>query len=366
MSLKKLASPQLEEFILPEEVWILIWSHLDFKTVQKICTRVSKSWFEKIRNSKLSWEMKLKFTFDHWDAFGVKDFNAMLSHWNELRVIHFSAKADFKKFRSGLNSHKSLQKIVIPSGPGLRVQNDQTLWGVVTKCWIDPNHLLNKTNTIKNVVELKVYLERLPKEFAMKQDDCDLTTLETLEICDYSSNYVDIFTPKDGLLIKFKNLKKLDVSLGIKIDFLPDILRFLGNTKDLKISASLEVSRDLNEEETKEMFYLALEIVKEKFPFPCKRILDLSIFEANISPDDRRHEFFISYAKNGAILTTFDVNSDSESDISNSMDESVESSDSMEESVDSSDFMDDESFESSDSMNENVDNSDTEDMNGQE
>ena len=94
----------------------------------------------------------------------------------------------------------------------------------MTKCWIDPNHLLNKTNTIKNVVELKVYLERLPKEFAMKQDDCDLTTLETLEICDYSSNYVDIFTPKDGLLIKFKNLKKLDVSLGIKIDFLPDIL----------------------------------------------------------------------------------------------------------------------------------------------
>ena len=238
----------------------------------------------------------------------------------------------------------------------------------MTKCWIDPNHLLNKTKIIKNVVELKVYLERLPKEFAMRQNDCDLTTLETLEICvcDYSSNYVDIFTPKDGLLIKFKNLKKLDISLGIMINFLPDILRFLGNTKDLKISASLEVSRDLNEEETKEMFNLALEIVKEKFPFPCKRILDLSIFEANISPDDRRHEYFISYGKNGAILTTFDVNSDSESDTSNSMDESVISSDSMEESVDSSDFMDDESFESSDSMDENVDNSDIEDMNGQE
>ena len=117
---------------------------------------------------------------------------------------------------------------------------------------------------------------------------------------------------------------------------------------------------------TKAIFNEAIEILNEKFPFPDERILDLSIFEANISPDDRRHEFFISYGKNGAILTTFDVNSDSESDISNSMDESVESSDSMEESVDTSDFMDDESFESSDSMNENVDNSDTEDMNGQE
>jgi hypothetical protein len=97
MSLKKLALSQLEEFILPEEVWILIWSHLDFKIFQKICTRVSKSWFEKIRNSKLSWEMKLKCKIGHRDAFGVTDFNTILSHWNELRVIHFSTETDLKK-----------------------------------------------------------------------------------------------------------------------------------------------------------------------------------------------------------------------------------------------------------------------------
>ena len=363
MSLKKLASPQLEEFILPEEVWILIWSHLDFKTVQKICTRVSKSWFEKIRNSKLSWEMKLKFTFDHWDAFGVKDFNAMLSHWNELRVIHFSAKADFNKFRSSLNSHKSLQKIVIPSG--LSVLNDQTLWGVVTKFWIDPRHLLTPKNTVKNAIEMKVSMESIPEEFALRQNDCDLTNLETLEIYNHSvdgiSHNNDDIVPKNEFLNKFKNLKKLDISLEISNHFLQDVLRLLGNTNDLKISASLEVRSDLDEEATKEIFNSALEIVQEKFPFPCTRILDLNIFENNIY--GRRHEFSISYGKNGVMLTTLVANSDSESDNSDS---ESDTSDSMDESADSSDFMDDESLESSDSMGESAENSSSEEMNGQE
>ena len=49
-----------EQLILPQEVWILIWSFLDFKTLQKICIRVSKSWMEMIRSSKLSWEVKLR------------------------------------------------------------------------------------------------------------------------------------------------------------------------------------------------------------------------------------------------------------------------------------------------------------------
>ena len=46
---------------LPIEVWIQIWSLLDFDTLQKKCTRVSKKWFQEIRDSpSLSAEMKLK------------------------------------------------------------------------------------------------------------------------------------------------------------------------------------------------------------------------------------------------------------------------------------------------------------------
>ena len=50
---------------LPIEVWIQIWSFLDFDTLQKKCTRVSKKWFQEIRDSpSLSGEMKLKTTLN--------------------------------------------------------------------------------------------------------------------------------------------------------------------------------------------------------------------------------------------------------------------------------------------------------------
>ena len=103
---------EIEEVIFPEEIWIMIWSYIDFKTLQKICTCVSKSWLEMIRSSKLSWQMKLRDTFVGPDMLGVEDFNAMLSHWNDLRVIHFSSEQEFHR---SLNCKKSLKKVVIPS-----------------------------------------------------------------------------------------------------------------------------------------------------------------------------------------------------------------------------------------------------------
>ena len=49
-----------QEFNLPGEVWIHAWSFLDFNTRQKICTLVSKTWLNQIRNSSiLSGEMKI-------------------------------------------------------------------------------------------------------------------------------------------------------------------------------------------------------------------------------------------------------------------------------------------------------------------
>jgi hypothetical protein len=109
------SSTEIEEFILPEEIWIMIWKYLDFKTLQKVCTQVSKSWLEMIRSSTLSWEIKLRYTRNSLEDLEVADFNAMLLHWKDLRVIHFSSQDDFDKFRSSLNSHNIVGKVVIPS-----------------------------------------------------------------------------------------------------------------------------------------------------------------------------------------------------------------------------------------------------------
>ena len=102
------------------------------------------------------------------------------------------------------------------------------------------------------------------------------------------------------------NLKKLEIShVRIEINELLDVLHFLGNTKNVKISASLEVLSYLDEEETKDIFNQALEIVRENFPFPDVRIQDLKIYESMNSINFLHNvRFSICYGENGAMLKT--------------------------------------------------------------
>ena len=114
------------------------------------------------------------------------------------------------------------------------------------------------------------------------------------------------------LLCQFKHLKSLVISIEINIDFLLDLLLFLVNTENLKISASFEVLsvNDLGEKETKDIFKEAFEIIDEKFPHPSSRILDLKITEAYSYRHENRPEFSISFGVSGAKLTLFEDNSD--------------------------------------------------------
>ena len=318
---------EIEEIILPEEVWIEIWSYLDFKTIQKICTRVSKSWIKMIRSSKLSWEMKLRYrSYPH--MLEVKDFNAILFQWHELRELQFSSEHDFAKFRLGLNynNNKSLKKIVIPCT--IELYFNPISWGWVPLYWIDPKYLLAPGNEIKNAIELHVQFDDekgIPEEFAMRHNDCDFTNIETLEICE---SYDDGISSRNviPLLLRFKKLKKLEIRhQEINIEYFLDILSFLGSMKTLSIFVNLKVMNNLNEEATKDIFTKALEITEQKFPFPDVRILKLEIFEDNFNKSIPRYS--IIYGESGPKLTRFDAISDSESDASYSMDESVESSD---------------------------------------
>ena len=143
-----------EQLILPQEVWMLIWSFLDFKTLQKICIRVSKSWMEMIRSSKLSWEVKFRRPNCPEIIYimgkdEVEFFNTMIiTHWNNLRVIQLSSEPEFDKFHLSLNSHESLEKIVIPST--FQLYFDHTLWGIATKYYIVPSHLLTPAKAMKS------------------------------------------------------------------------------------------------------------------------------------------------------------------------------------------------------------------------
>ena len=143
--------------------------------------------------------------------------------------------------------------------------------------------------------------------------------------------------------------------LGIKQIFtnahsLLDIVRFLGNTTNLKISAELKMMRDYavtNERDpTKIIFDEALGILIEKFPFPDKRILKLKIFETKVyhwslyEPTDEYHEsplrFSINYGESGATLTASGEESDSGKSNSSGEEESESSDGPEEESSDES------------------------------
>ena len=184
-----------EQLILPQEVWILIWSFLDFKTLQKICIRVSKSWMEMIRSSKLSWEVKFRrpncpeLIYIHGKD-EVEFFNTMIiTHWNNLRVIHFR-DTPCDKIRLCLKSHQSLERVVVENHwPGQTVgqkmnqaylkisYSDCIVWGAVTKFWVDPRLMTITdredlpTDIVKNVIKLKIFVEgkRLPDELAARK-----------------------------------------------------------------------------------------------------------------------------------------------------------------------------------------------------
>ena len=106
---------KIGEIVLPEKCLIQILSYLDFKTVQKICTLVSKYWLELIRSSKLSREMKLPRIIQISLILEQKDVNAFLHSWENLRVLHFSSGDEpGRAFVKCLKTHNSLEKIVIP------------------------------------------------------------------------------------------------------------------------------------------------------------------------------------------------------------------------------------------------------------
>ena len=229
--------------------------------------------------------MKLRYrSYPH--MLEVKDFNAILFQWHDLRELQFSSEHDFAKFRLGLNcdNNKSLKKIVIPCQ--IELYFNPTSWGWVPMYWIDPKHLLTPANEIKNAIELHVQFDDekgIPEEFAMRHNDCDFTNIETLEICESNDDGISSRNVIP-MLLRFKKLKKLELRhLEINIDSLLEILRFLGNMKTLSIFVSLRVMNDLDEEATKYIFTKALEIIEQKFPFPNVRILKLEIFEDNVN-----------------------------------------------------------------------------------
>ena len=68
---------------LPKEVWVQIWSFLDFKTLHKICRTVCKTWFVDIRESgRLSGRLKIRNC-----ELQDNELKKILSNWEKLKIL---------------------------------------------------------------------------------------------------------------------------------------------------------------------------------------------------------------------------------------------------------------------------------------
>ena len=129
--------------MVPKEIWVKIWSEVDFRTQQKSCTLVCKYWFEGIRGStSLSGQMALDNSKK-----SLKDINLVLSHWEKLRIVRMSSAMSNIELLQ-LDTHPSLEKIIFPK------EYELGLWGKVTKVCFDLKNKASETTSVENIVEL--------------------------------------------------------------------------------------------------------------------------------------------------------------------------------------------------------------------
>ena len=101
------------------------------------------------------------------DKLKVEDVNAVLSHWEKIKVLRLAKKMTL--IGLDLNANPMLRKIIIPVDMSLK---ELGTWGKATKIWFDPKHFWNPVK-LQNVVELKIQLDYNAKDFDYEQEEPD-------------------------------------------------------------------------------------------------------------------------------------------------------------------------------------------------
>ena len=270
--------------VTPKEIWVKIWSLVDFKTLQKSCTVVCKNWFDGIRgNASLSDQIVLNN-----EQKSLEDINQVLSHWEALRIVRMSSEMTHVELLQ-LEPHPSLEKIIFPKKIQLGI------WGKVTKVCFD---LKNKSSDgIENIVELhlldffddwhwKTYHDEENQPFLKRfkaEEDISLEAmarmmlnLETLHVfrefeCDW------IYPEKMKYFARF--FKELQHCKNLSELFLPayfgDYVNYTPNIKKLEIRGNCEFHME-------ELDWIAnlekLEILKLEWLFFVDKQTDIKDF----------------------------------------------------------------------------------------
>ena len=261
----KMLLSESSEINLPSEVWIQIWSFLDFIDCQKICTLVSKEWFNIIRNStRLSGEMIFNVKKQK-----IKDINNALSRWPKLKVLHlFDCSKNSSRLRKllshwekvkkftlttdmfgiNLTEHALIRKIVVPESMHFEELCD---WGKATEVWFDPKNWTPAN--LSNVKSLEMYVDLFPKDVEMVQIGNVLMNVEELIITNRRGQRDGIFDSEfilgfQNFILGFKKLKTVSILVIVNITDFLDLLLSVASLKGLKIWLRVCIVHDHLEE----------------------------------------------------------------------------------------------------------------------
>ena len=129
---------------LPKEIWVEIWSLVDFRTLQMSRTVVCKKWFDGIRGSTI---LSSQMVLNNCQK-SLEDINLILSHWEKLRIVRMSREIENVELLQ-LATHPSLEKMIFPK------RFELGIWGYVTKVCYDIKNKSSATS-VENIVELQL------------------------------------------------------------------------------------------------------------------------------------------------------------------------------------------------------------------
>ena len=218
---------------LPKEVWIQIWSSLDFKTLHKICRSVCKTWFLDIReSSKLSGRLKIRNS-----ELQDKELKTILSNWEKLKILELC-----KETKIDLSAtHKLLNKVIIPLDGEDEFQNSLNattiLEKTVNKIWFDPHNKSFPLSCLDSIIDiiLKLYLDHNVYDVGFMKN---LETAHIIMVTEENERNEAVCEPLFKSLSSCPNLEKLI----LEVTYTPNfsilgtlIVAYLPNLKSLDI-----------------------------------------------------------------------------------------------------------------------------------
>ena len=287
-------------------MWIEIWSNLDFHTLQKICTLVSKDWKKYIRGSTrlssegiyLNLDSRRDTLPNGFELLKEVDINAVLASWPKLKTLHVSNLDSISRHGIHLiendDSHtSSLEKIIVAPKPGQQIRgcipciqgvcenedectfpdfaykfawltsskrylnenqingndnqmdNDGNSFLQVEKFWLDPKNIMSPIK-IENV--LGYYF--VPFENADNDEfDAFLKKIRPMNIETLYINLGYFNKPWNfDWILNFKNLKKLTIMgelnpLDVDLSYMLDVLKKIHGMKMI-VFESLELKKE--------------------------------------------------------------------------------------------------------------------------